>query len=507
MMRHGSKSILSSASGSAKEMPVQLNDYGGMFEFAPTSLWLEDFSGVRRLFDEWRALGCTDLTSYLRADLSRVKACSERINVLKVNLRTLELFDAPSEAELIASLGSIFRDDMLDHHVGELTALWNGETEFSSQSVNYTLAGRRIDILMTGRVLPGHESDLGRVLIAIEDVTEREEARRKQANSERYAHGLFEHSPVSLWVEDFSRIKSLLDELRERGIEDLRVFTDVHPEFVKRCMAEIRVLDVNQQTCDLFHAPDKATLLHRLGDIFRDKMHALFREQLIDLWGGKLFQSREVVNYALNGNEVHLLMQFSVLPGYEHDWSLVQVALTDITARKKAEGYLEFLGRHDVLTKLYNRSYYVEELNRLERKKIHPVTVIAADLNGLKMANDKWGHAVGDALLRRAGEVLSKAVDMPSCAARIGGDEFVLLMPGKDADGGHATREEISRLIDLNNQFYSGAPLSLAMGCATSIPGEPLEDTVRRADLAMYDAKSNFYSDPNADRGHAQEPR
>jgi diguanylate cyclase (GGDEF)-like protein len=185
----------------------------------------------------------------------------------------------------------------------------------------------------------------------------------------------------------------------------------------------------------------------------------------------------------------------------------VQVALTDITARKKAEGYLEFLGRHDVLTKLYNRSYYVEELNRLERKKIHPVTVIAADLNGLKMANDKWGHAVGDALLRRAGEVLSKAVDMPSCAARIGGDEFVLLMPGKDADGGHATCEEISRLIDLNNQFYTGAPLSLAMGCATSIPGEPLEDTVRRADLAMYDAKSNFYSDPNADRGHAQEPR
>ena len=86
-----------------------------------------------------------------------------------------------------------------------------------------------------------------------------------------------------------------------------------------------------------------------------------------------------------------------MLPGHERDWSLVQVALTDITARKKAEAYLEYLGTHDVLTKLYNRSFYVDELNRLERKGPHPVTIIMADLNGLKAANDELGHAAGDA--------------------------------------------------------------------------------------------------------------
>ena len=62
-----------------------------------------------------------------------------------------------------------------------------------------------------------------------------------------------------------------------------------------------------------------------------------------------------MVNYSLSGDELHLHLQFSVLPGYEKDWSLVQVALTDITARKRAEAYLEYLGKHDVLTKLYNR--------------------------------------------------------------------------------------------------------------------------------------------------------
>lgn len=475
-------------------------DDAEMFDLAPVSLWLEDYGGIRQLFEEWRAEGVTDLAGHLHADPSRIKACSERIRVLKVNARTLTLFEATDLAELVANLGNVFRDDMLDRHVEELTALWNGRTEFFNHSVNYSLSGRRIDIQMTGRVLPGYEQSLERVLIAIEDVTERETSRREQVASENYARGLFEHSPVSLWVEDFSAIKQLLDEIRQRGIEDFRVFTDVHPEFVQRCMSEIRVLDVNQETLDLFRAPDKSTLLRRLGEVFRDDMERSFREQLIDLWDGKLFQRREVVNYALDGNEVYVLLQFSVLPGHEQDWSLVQVALTDITARKKAETYLEFLGTHDVVTKLYNRAFYVDELNRLERKGLRPVTIIMADLNGLKAANDLWGHADGDALLRRVGEVLGKAVDKPSSASRIGGDEFALLLPGIDAHGGQVVMEEINRLVDLNNQFYPGILLSLSMGAATSATGERLEDVVRRADLAMYEAKRDFYTGLDNDR-------
>jgi len=479
---------------------VSRSEENDMFDLAPVSLWLEDFSGVRQLFEDWRAEGASDLATHLRADPSRIRACSERIRVLKVNARTLALFEAADLDDLVANLDKVFRDDMLERHVEELTALWDGRTAFFNNSVNYTLSGRRVDIQMTGRVLPGSEQNWEKVLIAIEDVTDRENARRKQAISERYARGLFEHSPVSLWVEDFSSIKRLLDDIRQRGIEDFRVFIEVHPEFVQRCMSEIRVIDINQQTLDLYHAPDKSTLLHRLGEVFRDDMEGSFREQLIDLWNGKLFQQREVVNYALNGSEVYLLLQFSILPGYEDDWSLVQVALTDITARKKAETYLEFLGKHDVLTKLYNRSFYVEELNRIERKKLYPVTIVAADLNGLKSANDQWGHAVGDALLRRAGEVLGKAVDRPSCAARIGGDEFVLLLPGVDAHGGEMAMEEVRRLVELNNQFYPGMPLSLSMGMATGEFGERLEEVARRADLAMYEEKRNYYSDFSSGR-------
>jgi diguanylate cyclase (GGDEF)-like protein len=337
------------------------------------------------------------------------------------------------------------------------------------------------------------------VLVSTEDITALEDARRRNAINERYAQGLFEHSPVSLWVEDFSAIKAMLDELRERGIKDLRVFTEVHPEFVARCLGEIRILDVNRHTVVLFGARDKADLLGRTDAIFRDEMRVSFRETLIDLWNDKLFQQREVVNYALDGSALYLHLQFSVLPGSESDWSRAQVALIDITARKRAEAYLEYLGQHDTLTKLKNRNFYVEELQRISRKTHAIASVIVIDVNGLKTINDVFGHAAGDDLLRRVGEVLAKAAQKPNVAARIGGDEFVVLMPGAEAGEAEAMIANIHALVGLNNQFYQGRPLSLSIGRATTRPGEHIEDAVRRADERMYVEKQ-------AHRGACEEP-
>lgn len=476
------------------------DDAAEMFDLAPVSLWIEDYSAVRALFEQWRAEGVGDIEGFLATDPDRVRQCSEHIRIIKVNRKTLSLFGARDLAHLMANLGRVMRDDTFKSHVEELVQLWNGQASFSSHTVNYALTGKRLDIQLNGTILPGHEQSWDRVMIAIEDVTERESSRRRLVDSENYSFGLFAHSPVSLWVEDFSAVKRLIDDVRARGVEDFRVFTDVHEEFVSRCMSEIRVLDVNSRTLELFGAPDKETLLRSLPDIFRDEMGPHFREQLIDLWDGKLFQQREVVNYALDGTKLHLLLQFSVLPHHERDWSLVQVALTDITARKKAEAYLEYLGTHDVLTRTLNCSFYVDELNRLERKGPQPVTIIIADLNGLKTANDELGHAIGDALLRRAGEVFGSLVEKPASASRIGGDEFAVLLPGTDAAGGEAVLASLAELVELNNQYYPDFALSISTGIATSRSGERLEQVVKRADMLMLQAKRLYYLQANRDR-------
>ena len=226
---------------------------------------------------------------------------------------------------------------MHDAVANELAQLWSGRLEFSNQTVNYALDGRRLDVQIHARILPGYEDSWSRVLVSLEDVTAHMHSGNELRRSERYARDLFEHSPVSLWVEDFSAVKILIDGVRAQGIVDFKTFIRVHPEFVTRCMQEIRVIDVNQQTLLMFGASNKEMLLNNLGRVFRGEMHESFADQLLYLWEGKTFQQREVVNYALSGDAVHIHMQFSVLADHLADWGLVLLSLVDITARNKAE--------------------------------------------------------------------------------------------------------------------------------------------------------------------------
>lgn len=486
--------------------PLSASDLPQMFDLAPVSLWLEDYSTLRQQLQAWQDAGITNLREHLAANPAHRARCAQCIHIVQVNLHTLQLFGAPDLETLVQGLPRILRDDMHDRLVDEICTLWEGAAQFESQSANYTLDGRRLDIHIQGRILPGHAHDWRRVLLSLEDVTAREQALQTSRASERYAQQLFELSPVSLWVEDFSAVKTLMDELRHCGITDLATFLKVHPEFVTRCMAEIRVIDVNQQTLRMFGASTKAQLLNHLDRVFRDEMVDSFTEQLLDLWQGKLVQHREVVNYGLGGEPIHIHMQFAVLEQHTDRWDMVQVSLVDITARKKAEAYLEYLGKHDVLTGLRNRAYFNEELNRLARKGPWPVSMLVIDVNGLKAVNDDQGHAAGDALLRRAGEVLRKTVDPHVCAARIGGDEFVILLPGSDEHGAASTLERMQSLLELNNQFYTGERLSLSVGCVTCAAGQSLDQALQRGDRLMYEDKARYYRNQAQDRRTALKP-
>lgn len=476
-------------------------DFEQLFESAPISLWLEDYSALKQLFDAWRAEGVTDLRAFLREDVQRKAQCSACYQVKRVNRKTLDLFSADSQEVLLARLPEVFRDEMFENLEEELHQLWSGALNFSNRTVNYALNGRRMDVEIQVQILQGYEGTWDRVLVSLQDVSTQVAAQRELRQSESYARDLFEHSPVSLWVEDFSGVKTLMDDVRAQGIEDFRVFISVHPDFVTQCMEHIRVLDVNQQTLRMFSARSKNDLLENIDRVFRDEMRQSFAEQLCELWSGKFSQLREVVNYSLGGDALNVYMQFAVLAGHESRWDRVLISLVDITARKKAEAYLEYLGKHDSLTRLGNRAFYVEELNRLSRKGPWPVSVIVIDLNGLKHVNDQGGHAAGDALLRRAGEVLAGAAEgRPYCVARIGGDEFVVLMPGTDERSAQGMQDRILSMVELNNQFYPGQHLSMAIGIASCGVTGQLETALAQADRAMYVAKEQFYVDGSLNR-------
>ncbi|WP_323012107.1 sensor domain-containing diguanylate cyclase [Castellaniella sp.] len=465
-----------------------------LFESSPMACWLEDYSALFERFQQWRADGIQDLRAWLQQDRRRLTECADLIRVLRVNRRVLELYQAETLEQLLAHLSSVFRDDMLDGLLQELDQLWQGKSEFQSLTVNYALTGQSLDLSLKGVVLASAQRPWDRVLVTMEDITGLQALRRQAQESARDAREFFEQAPVSLWVEDFSAIRVLFDELRHRGVTNFRTFLDVHPDFVGRCLQELRVLDVNRYTLKLFQAISQEDLLDHLDEVLTHEAYASFAEQLIDLWDGRLQHQREVQNNSLRGDKLYLHLQLSVFRGCEQDWSKVLISLTDITARKKAEAYLEYLGQHDILTQLKNRSYFVDELARQTRKRTAPIALIALDINNLKYTNDSSGHAAGDDLLRRFGEVLSKAVDAPGIAARIGGDEFMVLLPGKDLELAQGLLNDIRALIDLNNQYYSNNhALSVSAGLAVCQDVAELEHAMRQADQAMYADKQAYY--------------
>lgn len=163
----------------------------------------------------------------------------------------------------------------------------------------------------------------------------------------------------------------------------------------------------------------------------------------------------------------------------------VKGTLQDITEFKKAETEIEFLSFHDQLTGLFNRRYYDSELIALDNKHNLPLTIVMGDLNGLKLVNDSFGHTIGDELLVRVARVMKSCCRDNDIIARIGGDEFVILMPNTDFV---AAETIISKMIELSSQEKVGAiGLSISFGFETKVSEtQKFQDVFKDTEDKMY---------------------
>ncbi|MGE5449981.1 MAG: diguanylate cyclase domain-containing protein, partial [Methanomassiliicoccales archaeon] len=164
----------------------------------------------------------------------------------------------------------------------------------------------------------------------------------------------------------------------------------------------------------------------------------------------------------------------------------------DITSRKQLEQELRYLNSHDVLTTLYNRTYFEEQMERLEAEDEKPVGMMICDLDGLKLVNDTLGHAAGDLALKKTGEILRSCFRDNDIVARIGGDEFAVLMPKTDLSTLEQKAKCIYSLFDEYNQNNPQLPLSISIGTAINkSPDTTLKDVYKEADNNMYRFKLN----------------
>lgn len=174
------------------------------------------------------------------------------------------------------------------------------------------------------------------------------------------------------------------------------------------------------------------------------------------------------------------------------------VVLRDITDRKLMEEKLKQLSIHDGLTGLYNRGFFEEELVRLERGRRFPISLILADVDNLKEVNDSSGHAAGDEILKRAAQVLSSAFRAEDVITRIGGDEFVVILPNTDAAAVEAALLRVRQAFSDHNEVFADFPVRISFGTSTADINMPLAEALKNADAEMYREKKARRGEVNA---------
>jgi diguanylate cyclase (GGDEF)-like protein/PAS domain S-box-containing protein len=181
----------------------------------------------------------------------------------------------------------------------------------------------------------------------------------------------------------------------------------------------------------------------------------------------------------------------------------VLAVVRDITDRKEIENRLQYLSAHDSLTGLYNRLYFETEFERLIKGRCYPISIINADLDGLKRINDRYGHGAGDELIKGAADLLGNVFREGDVVARFGGDEFVVLLLGADEEKAFTAIELIRAAETEVNRDRGDKPIRFSLGCASASQPEEADTLLSLADMRMYEDKALHKlseCSPNPDR-------
>ena len=306
-----------------------------------------------------------------------------------------------------------------------------------------------------------------------------------EADTRRLIHELEVHQiELEMQNKELARSRAEMEALL-RQYADLYDFSPVGYFTLARDGA---ILQVNLAGANLLGVERRALIKRRFGVFVNAQSRTTFNAFL-----DKVFTSgsKEACEIALlkDGSDpisVHIEAIFDASRGQRE---VCHAVVSDISERVRAEEELRHLSIHDALTGLYNRGFFVEEMARLERGREFPVSIVMADVDHLKETNDQDGHAAGDALLKRVAQALIAAFRAEDVVARIGGDEFAVLLPATDATAAKVSLQRVRQVIQENNAAHTETPIRLSLGVSTAENPASLLVVLKEADANMYREK------------------
>ncbi|MBI2353788.1 MAG: PAS domain S-box protein [Deltaproteobacteria bacterium] len=304
-------------------------------------------------------------------------------------------------------------------------------------------------------------------------------------------------SPIRNWRGEITHFIAVQEDITERkrteealreSEEKYRFVVEFSPDII--CVhQDERIVFVNHAGLSFMGLEDAAGAYGRsVFDFIHEDYHDLVRESIEKLLAG--VEESPILELKLvrpDGGTVDVEAMSS--PFIHENRPAIHAIIRDITARKGVEVQLRHVSTHDMLTGLYNRAFFEEEMKRLARGRQFPVSIVSADLDGLKSVNDSLGHEAGDRLLQTAAQVLIAAFRAEDMVARIGGDEFAVLLPGADANAAEEAVKRIRKCQDDANRANNEFSVTISLGAATAESEEDLSHAFKLSDERMYKEK------------------
>jgi diguanylate cyclase (GGDEF)-like protein/PAS domain S-box-containing protein len=275
--------------------------------------------------------------------------------------------------------------------------------------------------------------------------------------------------------ERISTLENLYRSVFERAVVGIIVLSH-----------ESRIINVNHAVEYMFGCQVDEMKNMSLYDFTLPEDQAIDSELLQDVMEGRRNYYQIEKRYTRNdGILFWSLVTVFIVRGQSGTPSLIHM-LEDISARKSVELQLEQASTRDAMTGLYNRAYFDREFDRLQYTMRLPVSIIMVDVDGLKTLNDSKGHEAGDRLIVNVAAILKESFRGDDTVARVGGDEFSILLPETGEDLLKVLIERLHKCQERYNESNPGFQVFFSTGSATALKGEEIPKALKLADERMY---------------------
>jgi len=252
------------------------------------------------------------------------------------------------------------------------------------------------------------------------------------------------------------------------------------------------IVDINDEFKKVFRYQLNEVKGMDIDDVMeKGKKNAANREGTKLLLSGKQVQLEEK-RYSKNGVAIDCLIKGIpvIIDGKLAGGFVMYVDITEI---KKKEEKIRYISLHDKMTGLYNRRYFEDEMSRINKSRRLPVSLIVADIDGLKKINDNYGHKKGDEYIKRSADIINSVTRSADIVARIGGDEFAVILPHT---GKKVASEVVKRIQEIckKESYKSRNKISISAAYAVKDnQSKSLNEVFKQADENMYDLKRKRY--------------